>query len=92
MKASLQQEQAGGSASSEPAFARYSYQESERPEVFFVPCVWAAAVRTAPEIPWRLADVALFNPFAAGFLRWSGRQDDGRPADGKGDGAGGSQV
>lgn len=48
---------------------KYTYQEAENPEEFFLPCVWTCTVRNSPEVPWQLLQTTLIDPLAAGFIR-----------------------
>eukprot|EP01032_Pedospumella_encystans_P013340 gene13339-15366_t len=56
------------SGSSGSSKHKYSYQEAESPEEFFLPCIWAAALRSTPEVPWQLLQLTLLDPLATDFI------------------------
>ena len=49
---------------SPPEEMRFTYEEEQFPEDFFVPYVWSLAV-SSTTIPWNLHAIALFQPVAA---------------------------
>lgn len=40
----------------------YTYVEGDNPESFFVPCAWAACIKSCPETTWYQKSVSLFEP------------------------------
>lgn len=59
---------------SPPEDLRFTYEEEEFPEDFFVPYVWSIVVSNTT-IPWNLQAVALFQPVA---LKAEDRSASGR--------------